>query len=78
MSRVDNQSYEQTWSDFMAIGKAEGFFPSTPKEYVGAWQHLVDTGLAWELRASFGKKADEMIQAGIIKKREMAAESGLK
>jgi hypothetical protein len=34
---------------------------------VEAWQHLVDTGIAWKLQGSYGRQATALIEAGIIK-----------
>ena len=37
--------------NFTAIGIAEGFIdPEDFKQTIEAWQHLIDTGLAWSLQ----------------------------
>jgi hypothetical protein len=54
-------------TDFEAIGYAEGFLEPESKEQIfEAWQHLVDTGLAWTLQGWFGRNAKRMIEEGII------------
>ena len=54
-------------TDYQAIGIAEGFIEAkSDKEIVEAWQHLVDTGLAWTLQGWFGRQALALIEEGII------------
>ena len=38
----------------------------TEEEVIEAWQHLVDTGLAWQLQGSFGRTAKYLIDEGVI------------
>ena len=53
--------------NFNAIGIAEGFIKADSEEQmVEAWQHLVDTGLAWQLQGSFGRTATSLIEQGVI------------
>lgn len=37
--------------------------------YTAAWQMLINTGLAWELQGWFGRRATELIEEGICKKK---------
>ena len=54
-------------NNFNAIGIAEGFIePESEEQVIEAWQHLVDTGLAWEMQGSFGRMATAMIEEGVI------------
>ena len=55
-------------NNFTATGLAEGFIEAESEEQViEAWQHLVDTGLAWSLQGQFGRTAMGLIEQGIIK-----------
>lgn len=35
------------------------------EQYIAAWQHLIDTGLVWQLQGWFGRTAETLIKAGI-------------
>lgn len=55
-----------------AVGIAEGFVENpgeTPEEQeayaLTAWQHLIDTGLAWSLQGWFGRTAARLIEQGL-------------
>ena len=53
--------------NFTAIGVAEGFMEAESEEQmIEAWQHLVDTVLAWQLQGSFGRQAEALIEQGVI------------
>lgn len=69
---LENQTPEETFDDFTAIGIAEGFLEEDASEEkkLKAWQHLVDTGLAWKLQGWFGRQANAMIEAGLIKPKQ--------
>lgn len=65
--RFDTQTPEETYDDFTAIGIAEGFIECDSEEdYKKAWQHLVDSSLAWKLQGWFGRTATDLINQGII------------
>lgn len=52
--------------NFTAVGIAEGFIDcETYEKRVEAWQHLIDTGLAWSLQGFFGRTATQLIREGI-------------
>ena len=54
--------------NYRAVEVAEGFGSpcESEEEYLAAWQHLVDTGLAWSLQGWFGRTAQAMIDNGLI------------
>ena len=52
---------------FTATGLAEGFIEAKSEEQViEAWQHLHDTGIAYQLQGWFGRTARDLIDRGII------------
>ena len=53
--------------NFTAIGVAEGFMEAESEEqWLEAWQHLVDTGLVWQMQGWFGRSAQHLIETGRI------------
>lgn len=61
-------------STFDAVQIAEGCQEASEDEQIAAWQHLIDTGLCWQLQGWFGRRADELIREGICepKRRRQA------
>ena len=35
------------------------------EQYISAWQHLIDTGIVWQLQGWFGRTAENLINAGL-------------
>ncbi len=52
--------------NFTAIGMAEGFIEGDEQQQTEAWQHLHDTGLAYQLQGWFGRTAQDLIARGVI------------
>lgn len=51
---------------FTATMIAEGVYePKDEAHAVEAWQMLIDTGTCWKLQGWFGRRAMELIEAGI-------------
>ena len=56
--------------DYTAVGIAEGFIEcDDQKKIIEAWQHLHDTGLAYQLQGWFGRTATNLLIEGIIKNK---------
>jgi hypothetical protein len=43
----------------------EGAICADENQITAAWQHLIDTGLAWELQGFFGREAERLIALGV-------------
>ena len=56
---------ERTMDDCTAAMIAEGVEEASEERQIEAWQHLIDTGLAWQLQGFFGRTATELIERGI-------------
>lgn len=56
----------QKMTSYRATMIAEGVEEAEDEdEVIEAWQHLIDTGLAWQLQGSFGRTARHLISEGI-------------
>jgi hypothetical protein len=53
-------------TNWQAVGLAEGFIDGDEEEVLEAWQHLVDSGIAWVLQGWFGRTAEHLIEEGFI------------
>jgi len=52
--------------NYTATGIAEGFIDcDSEDQYIEAWQHLIDTGLCWQLQGFFGRTAKQLIDQGV-------------
>ena len=52
--------------NYEAVGICEGFIECDDEsKMIEAWQHLIDTNLAWQLQGSFGRMAKSLIEQGI-------------
>ena len=53
-----------------AVGKIiayeQGELDGDEEEVVRLFQHLVDTGMAWQLQGHYGRTAERMINAGLV------------
>lgn len=63
---VRKHKMKRKMDDFDATMIAEGNMDASHEEQIEAWQHLVDTGLAWKLQGFFGRTAQRLIDEGII------------
>jgi len=59
-------------TDGEAIDICEGVEPASEARTLEAWQHLIDTGLAWRLQGWFGRKAAGLIEEGLCHVGELS------
>ena len=63
-------------NNYDAVMIAEGVIEVDEDTQIEAWQHLVDTGLAWSLQGWFGRTAMDLIEQGVITKKEIDENKG--
>lgn len=57
----------ETMDSYTAVGIAEGFIePESEDQVIAAWQHLHDSGLAYQLQGWFGRTAQDLLAHGVI------------
>ena len=65
-----NLAKELVMETHEAVGIAEGYIPAeTVEEELKAWQHLIDTGMCWQLQGWFSRQANNLILAGVCKQK---------
>ena len=47
----------------------------TQEDTLALFQHLVETGLAWQLQGHYGRTAKALLEAGVITERAIGADS---
>jgi hypothetical protein len=55
--------------NYNAVMIAEGVIEADEDKQIEAWQHLVDTGLAWSLQGWFGRTAMDLIKQEVIERK---------
>ena len=58
---------EKRMNMFDAVMIAEGEIEADEDKQLEAWQFLHDSGLAYQLQGWFGRRAQELIEAGFIR-----------
>ena len=58
-------------NNYDAVMIAEGVIEADEEKQIEAWQHLVDTGLAWNLQGWFGRTAMDLIEQKIIERKKI-------
>ena len=54
---------------YRATGLAEGWIETEDMdEIIQAWQHLHDTGVAYQLQGWFGRTAQALLERGVIRR----------
>ena len=54
---------------YRATGLAEGWIETEDiDEIIQAWQHLHDTGVAYQLQGWFGRTAQALLERGVIRR----------
>ena len=65
-----NLAKELVMETHEAVGIAEGYIPAdTVEEELKAWQHLIDTGICWQLQGWFGRQANFLIENKLCKEK---------
>ena len=69
MSNQNEAKVKSGLTVFDACNRIESFFGEefTEDEILEAWQYLVDTGACWSLQGAYGRGAQALIEAGMIR-----------
>ena len=68
MGRTQVGTWQKRYDVGAAISKYEESEMSE-EEVIDLFQHLVDSGLAWQLQGSYGRMAKQLIDEGFVRAR---------
>jgi hypothetical protein len=57
---------EANMNDAKALAAVSGMMETDHDTLMEAWQHLVDNRMVWNLPGSYGRMAQDLIDAGLI------------
>jgi len=78
MSENDKRENDKIMLNAVAIAEQwDGYEDVTEEEYFAAWQHLIDSGICWQLQGWFGRTAIEMVESGHCKPSQFMIDRGL-
>lgn len=68
---VETIEKKYTFTPYTAVGVAEGFEESESEEHtIAAWQYIYDNDLWQGLQGFFGRTVHNLLEQGIIKRKE--------
>ena len=60
--------FPDTMTKTKAIDIIDGFVAGSAQDIIHAYQHLIDTGIVWNLQGRYGRQAQHLIQIGLCTK----------
>ncbi len=57
--------FPEKMTTIRAIDIVDGYEECSDEEYFQAYQHLIDSGIVWELQGRYGRQARRLIEEGL-------------